>query len=153
MEVRVRTAGHGDVAALIALRRAWNAETAGAAIDDDDFDATFIEWWRAERLTRTFFLIELAGDAVGMGNIKRYDRMPVVGRGRDGYWGYVGNVFVLPPHRNRGIGRALMDEMISWAWANGMEHLRLANAPAATTFYARLGFEPGTVIEIDPPPS
>ena len=149
--IRVRTADDDDVPALIALRRAWNDENAGARLNDENFDATFTAWWQAERSSRTFFLVELDGDPVGMGNIKRYDRMPVVGRPSGGWWGYVGNMFVLPEHRNAGVGRVLMDEMVSWAWDNGMEHLRLANSPEAQTFYSRLGFVPGSVIELNPP--
>ena len=148
-----RKADDEDLRALIGLRRAWSEENAGGAIDDPAFSANFTAWFRSEAATRTFFLVEVDGTAVGMGNIKRYDRMPVPGRERGGHWGYVGNVFVLPPYRNAGVGRVLMDELIGWAWAKGMEHLRLANAADAASFYDRLGFRPGAVVELDPPPS
>lgn len=151
MGVSVRIAGDDDLPVLAALRRAWTEEDAGAAIDDDQFDAAFAAWCDAERSTRTFFLVELDGVPVGMANVKRYDRMPVAGRSSGGWWGYVGNVFVLEDHRNGGIGRALMDALIDWSWAAGMAHLRLAPSPLSTTFYQRLGFEPGAVVELDPP--
>jgi len=136
---------------LVALRRAWNEESAGVAIDDPHFDAAFRVWWEAERTTRTFFLAVLDGHAVGMANVKQYDRMPVAGRASAGRWGYVGDVFVLPDHRNTGIGEALMEGIVEWAGKTGLVHLRLAASPLSVPFYERLGFVPGAVVELDPP--
>jgi GNAT superfamily N-acetyltransferase len=147
----VRIADDADVDTLTELRRVWNEENAGAAIDDEVFAGAFRDWWREERPTRTFFLVDVDGRCVGMANVKHYRRMPVAGRSSGGWWGYVGNVFVLAEHRNRGIGRVLMDEVIRWAAAVGAEHLRLAPSPLSKPFYARLGFEPGAVVERDPP--
>jgi GNAT superfamily N-acetyltransferase len=150
--IRTRIAGDDDVAALATLRRLWNEENAGGPIDDAGFDDAFGRWWVAERPSRTFFLVEMDGSPVGMANVKHYDRMPVAG-GTGGWWGYVGNVFVLPQHRSAGVGRALMDELIRWATDARMDHLRLAPSPLSTTFYTRLGFVPGAVVELDPPSS
>lgn len=149
--ISTRIAGDGDVGVLADLRRTWNEESVGGSIDDPGFDAAFREWWTAERRTRTFFLVEVGGAAVGMANIKRYDRMPVAGRLSAGSWGYVGNVFVLAEHRNAGVGQALMDELVAWAGQVGLAHLRVAPSPMSKSFYARLGFLPGAVVELDPP--
>jgi GNAT superfamily N-acetyltransferase len=149
----VRRCSDDDVDVLAGLRRAWNEESAGSAIDDDGFPAAFAAWWEAERHTRTFFVVEVDDRAVGMANVKHYDRMPVAGRSSGGWWAYVGNVFVLAEHRNTGVGRLLMDEVIAWASAAGAEHLRLAPSPLSVPFYARLGFTPGSVVELDPPTS
>jgi GNAT superfamily N-acetyltransferase len=154
-DVSVRIAGEddADVGVLAALRRAWTEENAGGPIDDASFERSFDAWWASERSTRTFFVVELSGRPIGMANVKHYSRMPVPGRASGGWWGYVGNVFVLAEHRNDGVGRVLMDELIRWAGAHGAEHLRLAPSPLSKTFYARLGFEPGAVVELDPPSS
>jgi GNAT superfamily N-acetyltransferase len=85
-----------------------------------------------------------------MANVKRYDRMPVAGRPTGGWWGYVGNVFVLQDYRNTGVGRVLMDGLIRWSFDAGAEHLRLAPSPRSKSFYERLGFEPGAVVQRDP---
>ena len=150
MGVSVRVAGDDDVAALTALRRAWTEENAGAPIDDPEFDAAFAAWWAVEHATRAFFLVEVDGAAIGMANVKRYERMPVPGR-PSGFWGYVGNVFVLPEHRNAGVGAVLMNALAKWAWSEGMAHLRLAPSPLSVSFYDRLGYVPGSVVELDPP--
>jgi len=140
-----------EMSAVAMLRRAWNEEVAGGLVEDDGFEASFAAWWSAERDTRTFFVVEADGVAVGMANVKRYERMPSAGHASS-HWGYVGNVFVVAEHRNAGVGRALMDEVIAWAWAERMDHLRLAPSPLSGTFYERLGFTAGAVVELDPPP-
>jgi GNAT superfamily N-acetyltransferase len=149
--VEVRIVDEADVPALAVLRRTWNEEQQGASITDDEFVDSFAAWWRAERPTRTFFLVEVDGAPVGMANVKRYERMPVAGRPTGGAWGYVGNVFVLSQHRNLGVGRVLMEAVQAWAWSQGFEHLRLAPSSASATFYARLGYAPGAVVEANPP--
>jgi GNAT superfamily N-acetyltransferase len=138
---------------VAALRRAWNEEHAGAVIEDDGCHVAFAAWWKEEHHSRTFFVAEVDDLAVGMGNVKRYDRMPMAGRPSGGWWGYVGNVFVLPDYRNTGVGGDLMDDLIAWAFAAGAEHLRLAPSPLSVPFYDRLGFAPGSVVELDPPTS
>ncbi|MBA2609750.1 MAG: GNAT family N-acetyltransferase [Actinobacteria bacterium] len=148
MDISIHIAGDDDVDALANLRRAWNEENAGGRIDDDGFDGAFAEWWKAERLSRTFFLVMVDGSAVGMVNVKRYDRMPAAGHSTGGLWGYVGNMFVVAQHRNSGVGRALMEGLIAWAGQAGMDHLRLAPSPLSNPFYARLGFVPGAVVEL-----
>jgi GNAT superfamily N-acetyltransferase len=152
VEVSIRIGGPADVATLAGLRRAWSAETAGdRATDDGDFDAAFRAWWEAEHDTRTFFLAEAQRTPIGMANVKRYDRMPSAGRASAGCWGYVGNVFVLAPHRDTGVGAVLMRAIVDWATGEGLEHLRLAPSPRSVPFYGRLGFVPGAVVELDPP--
>lgn len=146
----IRIASDGDAGVLARLRRAWNEENSGGPIDDPGFEATFFEWWRAERETRTFLLVEIDDTAVGMANVKRYQRMPTAGR-RAGCWGYVGNVFILKAHRNAGIGQSLMSHVVAWARDEQLAHLRLAPSPLSKPFYARLGFFPGAVVELDPP--
>ncbi len=148
----VRIASDDDVPALCRLRRTWNEEREGMPIEDAAFERRFEEWYANERSTRTFFILELERSPVGMANIKRYDRMPVAGRTISGCWGYLGNVFVLAAHRNTGVGRVLIEHLISWAAEVGMEHLRLAPSELSKSFYTRLGFLPGSVFELDPPP-
>lgn len=150
VDISIRIAAESDVGVFASLRRAWNEERAGGPIDDAGFGAVFYEWWAVERPNRTFFLVEVDGTAVGMANVKRYDRMPAAGHSSGGCWGYVGNIFVLAEHRDTGVGRALLEEVIAWASEAGMAHLRLAPSPLSKSFYARLGFRPGAVVELDP---
>ena len=149
MGLAVRAAGDDDLDALAMLRRRWNEEHRGP-VEDPGFEARFRVWWEAERDTRTFFLACLDEQPVGMANVKHYTRMPAAGMRSAGHWGYVGNVFVLAAHRDGGIGQVLMDHIVEWAAVEGMEHLRLAPSERSIPFYARLGFVPGAVVELDP---
>lgn len=145
----MRTAEADDVGAIAWLRRRWSEERRGS-IDDPRFEARFRAWWDEEHETRTFFLAFVGAQPVGMANVKHYIRMPVAGMASAGRWGYVGNVFVLEEHRNVGIGQALMEHIATWSRAEGLEHLRLAPLERSIPFYARLGFVPGAVVELDP---
>jgi GNAT superfamily N-acetyltransferase len=148
--VSVRVASESDVDVLAGLRRRWNEERRGS-LDDPDFEARFRAWWDAEHTTRTFFLASRGDHPVGMANVKHYTRMPAAGMADAGTWGYVGNVFVVEEQRSAGIGRALMEHILGWAGAQRFEHLRLAPSERSIPFYARLGFVPGAVVELDPP--
>ena len=154
MGTSIRIADERDLDRLAGLRRRWNEEARDGPVDaDPDFEARFRAWWDGERATRTFFLAELDGRPVGMANVKHYTRMPAAGMASAGQWGYVGNVFVLAEHRNARIGRVLMEHIVAWAGRQGLVHLRLAPSERSIPFYARLGFEPGAVVELDPPAS
>jgi GNAT superfamily N-acetyltransferase len=148
LNVSVRVAGERDTYTLVALRRAWNEEDAGAQADDHEFAGRFVAWMASEGATRTFFVVEVDGEPVGMANVKRYVRMPVAGRGDAGHWGYIGNVYVRADHRDAGVGRALVDALIAWCAEHGYERLRLAPTERARPFYTRLGFVPGQVIQL-----
>ena len=150
VRVRVRVAGEDDVMLLAVLRRRWNEEQREGPIQDPAFETSFRAWWDAERATRTFFLAEVDGQPVGMANVKHYTRMPAAGMVSAGEWGYVGNVFVLADHRNARVGQELMERIVQWAGEHGLEHLRLAPSERSVPFYARLGFVPGAVVELDP---
>jgi GNAT superfamily N-acetyltransferase len=146
--LNVRVAGPDDLGTLVALRRAWAEEDAGGPIDDDGFDASFVTWVAAEATSRTFFLVEIDAVAVGMGNVKTYARMPSPGRPSDA-WGYVGNVYVRPERRGDRVGSVLMEAMVSWAWEQGFDKLRLSPATRAVPFYERLGFDRSPLLQLD----
>jgi GNAT superfamily N-acetyltransferase len=57
--------------------------------------------------------------------------------------GRVGGMWVEPAWRRRGVGRALLQEVLSWARGRGLRHLGLwapAHSPAAIALYSRAGF-------------
>ena len=61
----------------------------------------------------------------------------------------VGPLAVLPSHQRRGIGSALMGEMIRIADARGEPLLLLEGNPK---YYERFGFTPSDAVGIEPPP-
>jgi N-acetylglutamate synthase-like GNAT family acetyltransferase len=74
-----------------------------------------------------YWVVEVAGQLVGCG---RVDRHP--------HHGEIYDLFVLPEWRSRGIGQAIMSQLV----AQSPTPIYLASLPTATTFYHQLGFQP-----------
>jgi GNAT superfamily N-acetyltransferase len=143
--VSVRLAGDGDIPRLAALRRAWSEEQAGHPLDDLTFDERFASWYSTEAAARVRFVAEINGAAVGMVNLAIFERMPRPG-GAASRWGHLGNAFVLAAHRNRGIGGALLDALVSEARHRGCVRLVLSPSERSVSFYERAGFGPATML-------
>ena len=56
----VRIAGAADAPALAALRRAWTAEQQGH-VDDEGFEARFLDWYERESARRVSWVAEVSG--------------------------------------------------------------------------------------------
>ncbi|HVU49613.1 MAG TPA: GNAT family N-acetyltransferase [Polyangia bacterium] len=100
--------------------------------------------WR-ELLTASdvaVFVAEEAGRPVGVVSVRVYETPPdpaMVPLRR----GHVEMLVVSAAHRRRGVGKALMDEVASWARRQGAAELVLtvwAGNAAAEAFYDRLGY-------------
>ena len=130
----VRTAESDDVEALASLRAAWREEPATS-----DFVATFREWFEREQDTRVWWLAEADENAIGMVNVKTFERMPTPGRGPS-RWGYLANLYVLPAYRGSGAGSALINAAIEHAKAQQFVRLVLAPSELALPLYNRHGF-------------
>ena len=120
----VRIAGAADAPALAALRRAWTAEQHGH-VDDEGFEARFLDWYERESARRVSWLAEVSGEAVGMMNLAVFDRMPQPGRDA-GSWGYLANAFVLAAYRDQGIGSLLLRALLAYADARELRPRRAA---------------------------
>jgi predicted N-acetyltransferase YhbS len=62
--------------------------------------------------------------------------------------GLIGNVFVLPGHRDSGIGRRLLDAALAHARRCDFARVVLAPSARSVPFYARAGFRPATSLLI-----
>jgi GNAT superfamily N-acetyltransferase len=147
----IRVAGAADAPALAALRRAWTAEQYGP-VDDEGFEARFLDWYEREAARRVCWLAEVPGAAVvGMVNLVAFDRMP--GPGEDaGAWGYLSNAFVLAAYRDRGIGSLLMRALLGYADDHGYVRVVVHLSARAAPLYARLGFAAADSLLVRPRP-
>ena len=148
MDLRVRRASNDDVPAIAALRRASTREQAGSPVEDDDFEAELAEWFARERQQRITWLAEVDDRAVGMLNLVVFTRMPkprsAAASGWAPQWGYVANVYVEADRRNRGVGRAMLDEAVAYADDRRFARLLLSPSERSVPFYERAGFAPAT---------
>ncbi len=143
----VEVAGPADVDALADLRAAWLSEndptpTNGATtIATPELRADFGRWFRAEADHRIFWIARRSGTPVAMVNLTVFQRMPSGGT-QPGSWGYLGNMFVLPGHRDRGVGSVLLNAVLARADADDMALVLLHPSHRSVPFYARHGFAP-----------
>lgn len=154
--VAVRVASVGDVDALVDLRRRWTEERrvttpAAAPPIDPGFAARFRAWFDDEARHRTFWLAEAGAAAIGMVNLFTFRRMPQPDRPAGG-WGYLGNMYVVPEHRDAGVGRYLLDALVAHADAEGLERVVLSPAERSVPFYRRAGFDPADQLLLRPRP-
>ncbi|SRR5690349_18221966 len=123
---------------LAELRTAWAVEQGGAAAEG--FEERLGAWWAAQHGHRHAWLVhDDGGRPVAMGNVAVFDRMPRPGM-PDARWAYVGNVWVDPAHRRRGVATLLMRAVVAWCRAEQMERIVLNPSEESLPLYRSLGF-------------
>ena len=137
MEVRV--AGVAGVAHLAELVQQFGTEEQGAGAPS--FAQNLLRWMDAHRDSHVPFLALLpSGSAVGMAWLALTARGPRPGRtGR--LCGDVQSVYVVPEHRDEGIGAALLRTVLQHGAALGMEHVTVHSSERAVSVYERAGFD------------
>ncbi|PWW56144.1 GNAT family N-acetyltransferase [Actinokineospora spheciospongiae] len=148
--MKVRRAGEADTASLAALRRAWTEEDRGP-VDDPGFDAAFADWLAAEWHHRAFWLAFDGETPVGSMNMLEFTRMPKPGAPAS-RWGHIGNAYVAPGHRDRGIGAEMLAAALAHADAEGYARVVLSPTERSVPFYGRHGFAPATSLLLRLPP-
>jgi predicted N-acetyltransferase YhbS len=134
--VDVRQADLEDVDELARLRATWRERPADAR-----YLAGFREWFRQERAGRWWWIATDSQAAVGMVNLKLFDRMPTPDRPVT-QWGYLANLFVVPGHRGRGVGASLVQAVIDRSRAEGLVRIVLSPSELSVPLYGRMGFRP-----------
>ncbi|WP_203928773.1 GNAT family N-acetyltransferase [Virgisporangium ochraceum] len=139
MEVTVRRGTAEDAPALARLRWQWEVDEHGATPDLDE--ATYLEnftrWAAAHRATHVPFVAEVDGVPAGMAWLMVSDRVPAATRMHRRF-GDVQSVYVVPEHRNAGIGAKLMAAVLREA--GGLEFVTVHSSARAISMYRRAGF-------------
>ena len=117
-----------DVAVLAELR----------GIDGDKLGA-YADWVADHAETHLPFVAEIDGYAVGAAWLLVAERVP--GNGAlDRRYGDIQSVMVREEYRDRGIGRALMEAILTEARTRGLLHVTVHSGRRAVDFYLRNGF-------------
>ena len=154
MPAQVRLAEPGDpadVAAIAGLRHAWTSEQAGRVVEDDSYEERFAAWFERERHQRATWLGLVGGEPVAMLNLLVFTRMPKPGRPQS-RWGYLANFYVLPAHRDAGLGTRMLAACTAWADAQGLVRIVLSPSERSVPAYLRAGFAPATSLLVRPAP-
>jgi len=155
-EVIIRPAGPGDAAALATLRWQFKLEDDDGEIPEDKekFSAECEAWlrtrmagpWRA-------WLAEAEGRPCGHVFVCLVEKVPSPFPASEAL-GYVTNFYVTPEQRNRGLGKALLDEVTRHARAHQLDTLIVWPSERSAPLYRRCGFgRPGELLEQPVAPS
>lgn len=136
----VRPATLTDVPALAALRWRWaRPDTPPQPGALREFTTALGDWMAQQGDSSVCQLAVLDGDLVGMATLAVYERVPnpddLHRRSGD-----VQSVFVVPEHRNLGIGRKLMEAICATAAERGVRKITVDSHDGAVPFYQQFGF-------------
>ncbi|GAA3828382.1 hypothetical protein GCM10022226_56510 [Sphaerisporangium flaviroseum] len=139
----IRLATVDDAAVLARLRWRFQVEDDGEARRDEEAFLSDCERWLRDRLTGSWLIwvAEAGGEICGHVFLNRVEKVPKPAGGADEL-GYVTNFYVVPQWRNRGVGRALLDEMREHARVRSMDTLVVWPSERSAPLYARAGFQP-----------
>jgi GNAT superfamily N-acetyltransferase len=129
-----------DLPQVTSLRLQWGASR-GSSGDPKEFAEQLRAWWERQGDSRVFWLAFEDDLAIGMANLAVLERMPLVGA-PGGRWGYLGNVWVDPAQRRRGVATALMSAAIDWCRAGSFQRIVLNPSEMSVPMYSALGFRP-----------
>jgi ribosomal protein S18 acetylase RimI-like enzyme len=146
----IRPAGPEDARALAALRWKFKVEDGGDAVpaDEEKFTAECEGWLRAGMAGPwRAWLADVDGRPSGHVFVCLVQKVPSPFPGSAAL-GYVTNFYVIPEQRNRGLGKALLDEVNRYARANQLDTLIVWPSARSAPLYRRSGFtRPGELLE------
>ncbi|ATL71622.1 GNAT family N-acetyltransferase [Nocardia terpenica] len=149
-DVVIRRAELDDTPALAALRWRFKVEEGGAEIpqDQEKFTTECEEWLRTRMAGQwRVWLAEVGGQPCGHVFVSLVEKVPSPYPGSDAL-GYVTNFYITPEQRNRGLGRALLEEVIHYARAHQLDTLVVWPSERSAPLYRRCGFnEPAELLE------
>ena len=141
-DFRIRLAGPGDVAELARLRYQFRTERRPPT----EAESAFLQRcspWMAKRLSPgggwRCWVAESDGRLVGTLWLQRVEKLPNPADEAEAH-GYVSSVYVLPSHRNAGLGTALLAACLRECDAGGTDAVFLWSTPDSRRLYQRHGF-------------
>ncbi|MEV8567228.1 GNAT family N-acetyltransferase [Streptomyces sp. NPDC051322] len=142
-DVVIRRAELDDIPALVALRWRFKVEEDGDEVlqEEEEFIAGCDGWLRA-RMGGSWraWLAEAGGRPCGHVFVSLVEKIPSPCPGPEAL-GYVTNFYVIPEQRNRGLGRALLDEVTRYARADQLDTLIVWPSERSAPLYRRCGFD------------
>jgi GNAT superfamily N-acetyltransferase len=143
VHVTVRRGTAIDAPTLARLRWRWRTEErAEGGVGRAAFLEFFTAWVVDHLSTHLPFVVEVDGRVAGMAWLMLADRVPSPAN-MDRRTGDVQSVYVVPELRNRGVGAALLDAVLTEARDRELEHVTVHSSERAVPRYRRSGFQDG----------
>ena len=143
--VEIRRANDDELERVVRLRWTWNVDERGErpAIDEQAFIAGAAAWARAHTVSHIPHVAVLNGEVIGMAWLALTPRVATTSS-LDRFSGDLQSCFVLPAHRDSGIGGALVRAVLETARTSGAEHVTVHTSAGSTAMYTRNGFRSST---------
>ncbi|WP_460775806.1 GNAT family N-acetyltransferase [Nocardiopsis nanhaiensis] len=139
-DVHVRPATPQDLNAVAALRWWWMRENHGEPdVPLDDFVPRFVDWGKRNADSHHCFIAVLRGTVIGMAWLAVTRRVPFPGEFERAS-GDVQCVYVLPEHRDGGVGGLMVEAVLELARESGVGRVTVHSSDRAVSAYARHGF-------------
>lgn len=136
----VRSAQSQDVMRLAALKEAWAQLSRPVSESEQrEFAEDLAGWMRSQGQALECRVAEIDGELVGMAWLVLFERVPDI-HDRTRLTGDIQSVYVLPQHRQRGIGRAPVRSLIDAADERGVPRVTVSANAAAASIYSAEGF-------------
>ena len=137
-----RLAKKADAPQLASLR--WALRTEDCLQPDPSskhhFIKNFVVWMEATSDREVVhWVADKDQELIGVMSVRIIPMMPSPEAFQD-YFGYLTNSYVLPAHRNNGVGSALLAEVKKWALCESLELLVVWPSERAYHFYERSGY-------------
>ncbi|MFF7789233.1 GNAT family N-acetyltransferase [Streptomyces sp. NPDC007991] len=142
VNLAVRPARPGELAAVAGLRWQWLVENEGEAPGErEEFVRHFVTWAREnDGSHRCMVVVRDDGVVIGMAWLAVVQRVPTPGARRRAS-GDLQCVYVVPEARDGGVGGALIRAVLDGARELGLERVTVHSSPRAIPAYARCGFQ------------
>lgn len=137
----VRKAQTTDATALAHLRWRFKQEDEPElSREEASFIRACTEWMRIRLAgTWTAWVVEADNDVQGHVFLNHVEKVPEPGGGAAAL-GYVTNFYVCPEYRNRGLGKALLEEVVRHGRQNQLDTLIVWPSERSASLYSRVGF-------------
>lgn len=148
--IEIRQAGIDEYSHAAQMRHQMSVEHEG------DFDTRSTDWRKRycayfserQRQGKAQLFLAYQGDrAAGMAIVSELENY------RSALFGtrlaYVNSVFVYPQYRRGGIGRRLMEAVLTWAQEKGYAQVRLRSSAQGRPLYESLNFKPTSEMQLD----
>ncbi|PZO62938.1 MAG: hypothetical protein DI498_14435 [Paracoccus denitrificans] len=139
--IGVRRADGGDAHDLAQLKIEWAQVDPSPSRQEVDEFADALSTWIADQDDSLVVEVAVAdGQIVGMAWMVLFERAPDFAD-RQRFTADIQSVYVTPAHRNRGIGRRLVDGLCDAADARGVSRILVTASARSVPLYERSGFE------------